>query len=150
MFSTCSKLTPRAPIPDGRRERIMQPWAKQPLWQCGHYLLCVLVSISSTGLQKPLYPFPRGKICVQIKAWHLGTWVIEFTNAMSPTGLHKLWYPGIRDRSTWSKFGAHGEHGDVFLGSPTSSWITPSSDTSSFHTFSFLHPAFSFNQLSYF
>jgi len=30
-------------------------------------------------------------------------------------GLHKLWYPGIRDRSTWSKFGAHGEHGDVFL-----------------------------------
>ena len=31
------------------------------------------------------------------------------------TGLHKLWYPGIRDRSTWGKFGAHGEHGDVFL-----------------------------------
>ena len=29
-------------------------------------------------------------------------------------GLHKLWYPGIRDRSTWGKFGAHGEHGDVF------------------------------------
>ena len=31
------------------------------------------------------------------------------------TGLHKLWYPGIRDMSTWNKFGAHGEHGDVFL-----------------------------------
>ena len=30
-------------------------------------------------------------------------------------GLHKLWYPNIRDTSTWSKFGAHGEHGDVFL-----------------------------------
>ena len=30
-------------------------------------------------------------------------------------GLHNLWYPGIRDTSTWSKFGAHGEHGDVFL-----------------------------------
>ena len=30
-------------------------------------------------------------------------------------GLHKLWYPGIRDMSRWSKFGAHGEHGDVFL-----------------------------------
>ena len=30
-------------------------------------------------------------------------------------GLHKLWYPGIRDMSTWGKFGAHGEHGDVFL-----------------------------------
>ena len=25
MFSTCSELTPRAPIPDGRIERIMQP-----------------------------------------------------------------------------------------------------------------------------
>ena len=34
---------------------------------------------------------------------------------ISAAGLHKLWYPGIRDRSTWSKFGAHGEHGDVFL-----------------------------------
>ena len=30
-------------------------------------------------------------------------------------GLHKLWYPSIRDTSTWSKFGAHGEHGEVFL-----------------------------------
>ena len=30
-------------------------------------------------------------------------------------GLHKLWCPVVRDRSTWSKFGAHGEHGDVFL-----------------------------------
>ena len=34
---------------------------------------------------------------------------------LSEAGLHKLWYPGIRDMSTWSKFGAHGEHGDVFL-----------------------------------
>ena len=32
-----------------------------------------------------------------------------------PPGLHKLCYPTILDRSTWSKFGAHGEHGDVFL-----------------------------------
>ena len=32
--------------------------------------------------------------------------------SMIMTGLHKLWYPSIRDRSTWSKFG---EHGDVFL-----------------------------------
>ena len=30
-------------------------------------------------------------------------------------GLHKLWYPVVRDMSTWSKFGAHGEHADVFL-----------------------------------
>ena len=34
------------------------------------------------------------------------------------SGLHKLWYPGIRDTSTWSKFGAHGEHRDVSC-SPT-------------------------------
>ena len=31
------------------------------------------------------------------------------------TGLHKLCHPTIRDESTWSKFGARGEHGDVFL-----------------------------------
>ena len=31
------------------------------------------------------------------------------------TGLHNLCHPTIRDGSTWSKFGAHGEHGDVFL-----------------------------------
>ena len=31
MFSTCSELTPRAPIPDGRKEQIMQlcAWAKK-------------------------------------------------------------------------------------------------------------------------
>ena len=27
MFSTCSELTPRAPIPDGRMEQTMQPWS---------------------------------------------------------------------------------------------------------------------------
>ena len=31
------------------------------------------------------------------------------------TGLHNLCHPTIRDGSTWSKFGARGEHGDVFL-----------------------------------
>ena len=30
-------------------------------------------------------------------------------------GLHKLCHPTILDGSTWSKFGARGEHGDVFL-----------------------------------
>ena len=29
-------------------------------------------------------------------------------------GLHNLFHPTIRNGSTWSKFGAHGEHGDVF------------------------------------
>ena len=28
MFSTCSALTSRAPIPDGRMEQIMQPWQR--------------------------------------------------------------------------------------------------------------------------
>ena len=30
-------------------------------------------------------------------------------------GLHNLFHPNIQDGSTWSKFGARGEHGDVFL-----------------------------------
>ena len=30
-------------------------------------------------------------------------------------GLHNLFHPTIRNGSTWSKFGARGEHGDVFL-----------------------------------
>ena len=37
------------------------------------------------------------------------------TRHTSEAGLHKLCYPTIRDRSTWSKFGARGEYGDVFL-----------------------------------
>ena len=42
------------------------------------------------------------------------------------TGVHKSFYPTIRDGSTWSKFRARGENGDVlrfstevFSGSPT-------------------------------
>ena len=30
------------------------------------------------------------------------------------SGLHNLCHPTIKDGSTWSKFGARGEHGDVF------------------------------------
>ena len=33
----------------------------------------------------------------------------------SDTGLHNSFHPTIRDGSTWSKFGARGEHGDFFL-----------------------------------
>ena len=29
MLSTCSELTPRAPIPDGRMERLLDPWVEQ-------------------------------------------------------------------------------------------------------------------------
>jgi len=43
-----------------------------------------------------------------------GTFPDNFLRSLL-AGLHKLWYPSIRDTSTWSKFGAHGEHGDVFL-----------------------------------
>ena len=52
-----------------------------------------------------IFPFLLRIIFVEIKR----------TRGASRSGLHKLWYPGIRDRSTWSKFRAHGEHGDVFL-----------------------------------
>ena len=44
--------------------------------------------------------------------WHFFTLLEE---ELHTPGLHKLWYPSIRDTSTWSKFGTHGEHGDVFL-----------------------------------
>ena len=41
--------------------------------------------------------------------------VINIVIVLVWPGLHKLWYPSIRDTSTWSKFGTHGGHGDVFL-----------------------------------
>ena len=43
-------------------------------------------------------------------------WKVSSSRIMNYSGLDKLWYPiSIRDTSTWSKSGAHGEHGDVFL-----------------------------------
>ena len=66
------------------------------------------------------------------------------------SGLHKLWYPSIRDTSTWSKFGAHGEHGDVFLFSNLGAlWFSENLIRYSLHVclsevknnlFSFRHP----------
>ena len=49
--------------------------------------------------------------------WHTCTTRTNGTHLLSCllAGLHKLWYSGIQDTSTWSKFGAHGKHGDVFL-----------------------------------
>ena len=35
-------------------------------------------------------------------------------NVAQDSGLHDLFPPTIRDGSKWSKFGANGEHGDVF------------------------------------
>ena len=43
------------------------------------------------------------------RVWHYGNQFVQ------ETGLHKLCHPTIRDGSTWSKFRARGEHGDVFL-----------------------------------
>ena len=36
---------------------------------------------------------------------------LKYTNSV----LHNSCHPSIRDGSTWSKFGARGEHGDVYL-----------------------------------
>ena len=45
-------------------------------------------------------------------------WDALKSRTVGPTGLvglHKLCHPTIQDGSTWSKFGARGEYGDVFL-----------------------------------
>ena len=47
------------------------------------------------------------------KSWQMEKY--QQDKFVTPSGLHKLWYPSIRDTSTWSNFRAHGEHGDVFL-----------------------------------
>ena len=61
-----------------------------------------------------IWSFTPPNICYFFRTIFL---YLKFYNqgSISQTGLHKLWYPGIRDTSTWSKFGAHGEHIDVFL-----------------------------------
>ena len=41
--------------------------------------------------------------------------VVVTITMMVVAGLHNLCHPTIRDGSRWSKFGARGEHGDVFL-----------------------------------
>ena len=40
---------------------------------------------------------------------------VLISNMYKYAGVHNLCHPAIRDGSTWSKFGARGEHGDVFL-----------------------------------
>ena len=61
-------------------------------------------------IERALTPFHQENVIVQLFL-HAGGLCQNTMHA----GLHKLWYPVVRDRSTWSKFGAHGEHGDVFL-----------------------------------
>ena len=65
-------------------------------------------------------------------------------------GLHNLFHSTIQDGSTWSKFGARGEHGDVFLFSNWGAlWFTENLIRYSLHVclrevknnlFSFRHP----------
>ena len=44
------------------------------------------------------------------------TFCLTFSHfEVTHSGLHKLCHPTIRDGSTRTKFGACGEHGDVFL-----------------------------------
>ena len=40
---------------------------------------------------------------------------LRFWSVLQTSKLHKLWYPSIWDTSTWSKIGAHWEHGNVFV-----------------------------------
>ena len=37
------------------------------------------------------------------------------TTNINRSGLHNLCHPTIRDGSTWTKFGARGEHGDTLI-----------------------------------
>ena len=53
-------------------------------------------------------------VCYDLQIYITNRYPNENQSSAPLAGLHKLWYPGIRDRSTWGKFGAHGEHGDVF------------------------------------
>ena len=63
------------------------------------------------GCKVPITPACNNSDDITGHLRHFGHFSLTLLNA----GLHKLWYPGIRDMSTWSNFGAHGEHGDVFL-----------------------------------
>ena len=66
MFSTCSELTPRAPIPDGSMEQIMQPWPDLRALVMGHPSRPLHCGESSTGLRVQLpvsRPTPPGVTC---------------------------------------------------------------------------------------
>ena len=72
--------------------------------ECSQYAYCVC-AVQYASVKQLLC------VCICYAPWvhHIHTLCVLYT------GLHKLWYPSIRDTGTWSKFGAHGEHGDVFL-----------------------------------
>ena len=55
------------------------------------------------------------KECSQAETKVILAWDVALQLDRLSTGLHNSFHPTIRDGSTWSKFGARGEHGDVFL-----------------------------------
>ena len=69
MFSTCSELTLRAPIPDGRMEQIMQPCLSHMCvdvwWLCSEF--CHFICLLSSDLSLPLRSFPEVRL-------GLGSW----------------------------------------------------------------------------
>ena len=80
------------------------------------------VNVMSAGSSLSIVFFPIARLLIvflwisTVSYCKTGIPVASHLDILWPgAGLHKLWYPGIRDMSTWSKFGAHGEHGDVFL-----------------------------------
>ena len=82
-------------------------------------IFIIKVIFTAWGVYTPYFPsIDKKKV---FPSWKTR---ISFVNQISPTrqgevvflsGLHNSFHPTIRDGSTWSKFGAHGEHGDVFL-----------------------------------
>ena len=78
------------------------------LWGERDYVICKIPSRVSASVS-----FGKVFATSQVAGKCVCVSIYLFTNTYS--GLHKLCYPTIRDRSTWSKFGAHGEHGDDFL-----------------------------------
>ena len=93
LITTCAKLFPKY----GTSSLLFEIWHKFP--QIFVIYQCIFIIRSSSSLSNISAIFHDAELF-----W------ISLT-----AGLHKLWYPSIRDTSTWSKFGAHGEHRDVFL-----------------------------------
>ena len=74
------------------------------------------------------YDLPNGarRMCTAYNAYTVVYMLTYIAMMWLYAGLHKLCYPTIRDRSTWSKFGAHGEHGDVLCqakNAPLAIWL---------------------------
>ena len=79
-----------------------------------------IVNIWSLLLMKQIAELFRNMLPIYFYLYFyiLFIWDALKSRTVGPTGLvglHKLCHPTIQDGSTWSKFGARGEHGDGFL-----------------------------------